>query len=168
MNQLAGSWLLSDNKALCCNINPNPNKHLKPNSDKWQCQKLRYFFHASTAVLGLGLLVVEVSRSNPSTPDSSGRAVGLSQRSLPDNHQHSEERVTSMSPAGFKPVIPARKRPQTHAPDRGSTEIGEVKNNIGYYKYSGDRGSSVVKVLCYKSEGRLFDPSWWHCNFLLT
>jgi len=32
----------------------------------------------------------------------------------------------------------------------------------------GDRGSTVVKVLCYKSEGRWFDPSWcqwifnWH------
>jgi len=24
----------------------------------------------------------------------------------------------------------------------------------------GDRGSTVVKVLCYKSEGRWFDPSW--------
>ena len=24
----------------------------------------------------------------------------------------------------------------------------------------GDRGSIVVKVLCYKSEGRWFDPSW--------
>ena len=33
---------------------------------------------------------------------------------------------------------------------------------------SGDRGSTVVKVVCYKSEGRWFDPSWcqwifhWH------
>jgi len=26
----------------------------------------------------------------------------------------------------------------------------------------GDRGSTVVKVLCYKSEGRWFDPSWCH------
>jgi len=26
------------------------------------------------------------------------------------------------------------------------------------------RGSTVVKVLCYKSEGRLFDPSWCHWN----
>jgi len=32
----------------------------------------------------------------------------------------------------------------------------------------GDRGSTVVKVLCYKSVGRWFDPSWcqwifhWH------
>ena len=25
---------------------------------------------------------------------------------------------------------------------------------------SGDRGSTVVKVLCYKSEGHWFDPSW--------
>ena len=24
----------------------------------------------------------------------------------------------------------------------------------------GDRGSPVAKVLCYKSEGRWFDPSW--------
>ena len=26
--------------------------------------------------------------------------------------------------------------------------------------YYGDRGSTVVKVLCYKSEGCWFDPSW--------
>ena len=32
----------------------------------------------------------------------------------------------------------------------------------------GDRGSAVVKVLCYKSEGRWFDPSWCHWNFSLT
>ena len=25
---------------------------------------------------------------------------------------------------------------------------------------AGDRGSTAVKVLCYKSEGRWFDPSW--------
>jgi len=32
----------------------------------------------------------------------------------------------------------------------------------------GDHGSTVVKVLCYKSEGRWFDPRWCHWNFLLT
>ena len=32
----------------------------------------------------------------------------------------------------------------------------------------GDRGSTVVKVLRYKSEGRWFDPSWCHWNFSLT
>ena len=28
--------------------------------------------------------------------------------------------------------------------------------------------STVVKVLCYKWEGRLFDPSWCLCNFSFT
>ena len=32
----------------------------------------------------------------------------------------------------------------------------------------GDRGSTVVKALYYKSEGRWFDPSWCHLNFSLT
>jgi len=31
-----------------------------------------------------------------------------------------------------------------------------------------NRGGTVVKVLCYKSEGRWFDPSWCHWNFSLT
>ena len=31
-----------------------------------------------------------------------------------------------------------------------------------------DNRSTVVKVLCYKSEGRWFDPSWCHWNFPLT
>ena len=31
-----------------------------------------------------------------------------------------------------------------------------------------DRGSTVVKVLYHKSEGRWFDPSWCHCNFSFT
>ena len=32
----------------------------------------------------------------------------------------------------------------------------------------GDRGGTVVKVLCYKSEGRWFDPRWCPWNFSLT
>jgi len=32
----------------------------------------------------------------------------------------------------------------------------------------GDRGSAVIKVLCYKSEGRWFDPRWCRWNFSLT
>jgi len=32
----------------------------------------------------------------------------------------------------------------------------------------GDRGSTVVKVLCYKSVGRWLDPNWCHWNFSLT
>ena len=30
---------------------------------------------------------------------------------------------------------------------------------------TGDRGGTVVKELCYKSEGRLFDPRLCHWNF---
>jgi len=36
------------------------------------------------------------------------------------------------------------------------------------FRYVGDRGSAVDKVLCYKSEGHWFDPSWCHGNFSLT
>jgi len=32
----------------------------------------------------------------------------------------------------------------------------------------GDRGSTVVKVLCYKSEGRYIDSRWCHLNVSLT
>jgi len=31
--------------------------------------------------------------------------------------------------------------------------------------FTRDRGSTVVKVLCYKSEGRWFDPSWYQWIF---
>ena len=35
------------------------------------------------------------------------------------------------------------------------------------YNFLGDRGSTVVKVLCYKSEGRWFDSRWCR-NFSLA
>ena len=31
-----------------------------------------------------------------------------------------------------------------------------------------ESGGTMVKVLCYKSEGRWFEPSWYHWNFSLT
>ena len=33
---------------------------------------------------------------------------------------------------------------------------------------TGDRGSTVVKALCYKSEFGWFDSRWCHWNFPLT
>ena len=42
------------------------------------------------------------------------------------------------------------------------------KNNITIHNKKEDRDSTVVKVLCYKSEGRWFDPSWCQWNFSLT
>ena len=32
----------------------------------------------------------------------------------------------------------------------------------------GDRDSTMVMMLCYKSKGRWFDPRWCHWNFSLT
>ena len=37
----------------------------------------------------------------------------------------------------------------------------------GLHADYGDRDSTVVKVLCYKSEGRWFDLSWCHWNFFI-
>ena len=39
---------------------------------------------------------------------------------------------------------------------------------ICFHAHLGYRGSTVVKVLCYKSEGRCFDPSWCYWNFSFT
>ena len=36
-----------------------------------------------------------------------------------------------------------------------------------FYMKEGDRSNTVVKVLCYKSEGRRFDSRWCHWNFSL-
>ena len=50
-----------------------------------------------------------------------------------------------------------------------TTDCTSSKN---YYTVSiytkGDRGDTVVKVLCYKSEGRWFDPRLCPWNFSLT
>jgi len=39
---------------------------------------------------------------------------------------------------------------------------------ITLYIFEGDSGSTAIKVLCYKSEGRWFDSIWCHWNFSLT
>jgi hypothetical protein len=43
-----------------------------------------------------------------------------------------------------------------------------VKYNMIFYAKIEDRGGTVVKVLCYKSEGRWFDCRWCQWNFSLT
>jgi len=46
-----------------------------------------------------------------------------------------------------------------------SCTVSENVKYVGCYPNNGDRGGTVVNVLCYKSEGRWFDPSWCHWNF---
>jgi len=43
-----------------------------------------------------------------------------------------------------------------------------VVDNQTFMGMLGTAVAQVVKVLCYKSEGRSFDPSWCHWNFSLT
>ena len=46
--------------------------------------------------------------------------------------------------------------------------LGALMYSLLLSDYKRDRGGAVVKVLCYKSEGRWFDPIWCHWNFSLT
>jgi len=44
-------------------------------------------------------------------------------------------------------------------------QINNMETFIQAVVTKGDRGSTVVKALCYKSEGRWFDSSW--CQWIL-
>ena len=89
-----------------------------------------FFFHGSTALVGLDLEIVEVSRSHSDTPHSVG-LLWTSDRPLRRDlyltTHSSHKRQTSMPAAGFEPAIPACERLQTHALDRAATGIGKAK-----------------------------------------
>ena len=82
------------------------------------------FFHASTALVGQGLLIVEVSRSHSDTRCSVG-LLWTSDRPVAGTSawQHTTLTTdkTSMSPAGFEPTLAARERSQSHALDLAAT-----------------------------------------------
>jgi hypothetical protein len=90
--------------------------------------ELFLFFPSMTQqpLVGLGLLIVEASRSHSDTQHS----VGLPWTSDPPLRRdlyltthNTHKRQTSMPPVGFEPTIPASERPQTHALDRAASEI---------------------------------------------
>jgi len=74
------------------------------------------------------------------------------------NTQHTSRQDAIIAIKLYMDTYFGRKRPSS----------GQLRIILRYSKNSGDRGSTVVKVLCYKSEGRWFDPSWCHWNFSLT
>ena len=79
-----------------------------------------FFFHGCVALMGLGLLIVEVSRSH---------AVGLSWKSdwnvaQTSTWQHTKLTRDIHAPAGFETAIPAIQQPQTHALHGAATAIG--------------------------------------------
>jgi hypothetical protein len=84
-------------------------------------------FYVSTALVGLDLLIVEVSRSH-SHASHSAWLLWMSDQPYAEasTWQHTtliRDRYP-MPPAGFEPANPAIERPQTHTLDRAATEIG--------------------------------------------
>jgi len=79
---------------------------------------------AQQSPVGQGLLIIEASRSHSDTLHSI-RVISPTQRPLPDNKQHSQEKK-SMPTAGFEPEIPASEEPQTHALERSATGTGRA------------------------------------------
>jgi len=55
------------------------------------------------------------------------------------------------------------------APDCNEVNVSRklclLRDNYSNNRVRVDRNSTVVKVLCYKSEGRCFDPSWCNWSF---
>jgi hypothetical protein len=62
--------------------------------------------------------------------------------------------------------------PYPKQPSQNTMRIVLDRHQSDIYMYNkplwGDRGDTVVKVLCYKSEGRWFDSRWCHWNSSLT
>ena len=82
---------------------------------------------AQRPLVGQGLLIIQTSRSHSDKPYLLG--LPLVERSaqrlnlyLTTHNIH--KRQTSMVLAGFEPANPGSERPQTHALDRATTEIG--------------------------------------------
>jgi hypothetical protein len=99
---------------------------------------LLLFCHVSAVLFGLSLLY-EIPRLHSQTHHtplaSSGGVISPSQRPLPDNTQHSQEKI-SMLTSGFEPSIPACERPQTHASDRAATGIDMYATVSSSYCYA--------------------------------
>jgi hypothetical protein len=81
---------------------------------------LTFFPHGSTVVVGLGLLIVEVSRSHSDTPHLVG-VLWKGRRDLFLTTHDTHKKRSSMPPAGPEPAVPVSERPQTHTLDRTAT-----------------------------------------------
>jgi len=80
-------------------------------------------------LMGLGLHVIKVLRSNTDAPQSAGllwtRYRAVAENSFSQHNPHM--RQASKTPAGFKPTIPAIERPQNGTLDRAAKGIGTTK-----------------------------------------
>ena len=119
---------------------PHPQVHKLKDHTESLCKSLT----CSTALVGLGLLIVEVSTRQLYTAHS----VGLfctSDRPVPETATFTTHKIhkrqTSMLPAGFEPAIAASYVPQTHAL-RAATKIGELTQLTPYGAHSPSSCSS--------------------------
>jgi hypothetical protein len=114
-------------------------------------------FHGSTTLVGIRLLIVEVTRSHSNTPHS----VGLHWTSdgpvaETSTWQHTmRKRQTFMPPAGFEPAILLGERPQTHSVDRAATGLGEKIIRIGKCELSKSKLRNFLQAPVNSS---LFQP----------
>ena len=61
-------------------------------------------------------------------------------------------------------IIDCSQHPATDSLLLQTNPVHTLKLQLRWLRtWKGDRGSTVVKVLRYKSEGRWFDPSWSWC-----
>ena len=97
-----------------------------------------HVFYGWTALVGLGLLFVEVSISHQIRHSAFGRTLWTSNGSVAEiplpATQNTHTRQTLMPPAGFEPAIPACEEPQTHALHRAATAT--IYTHIIVYKSS--------------------------------
>jgi hypothetical protein len=106
-----------------------PLRYLHDDVSNW----LSYFVyvHSLTAPVGLGLLMVEISKSHSRTSHAI-RLLWTSDQPVAETSiwlTHStHNRQTSMPQAEFEPAIPGSERPQTHALDRAATAHSTYDN----------------------------------------
>jgi hypothetical protein len=80
--------------------------------------------NGTTALVGVGLLIIDASRSHSVRHTTLGRSPldgrSARRRDLYLTTQNTHKRHMSMPPVGFEPKIPTSKRPQTHALNRAA------------------------------------------------
>jgi hypothetical protein len=108
--------------------------------------------------LGLGHLIVEVSRSHPDTPHSVWLPWKSDQPVVDaSTWQHQHNRMTSMPTAGFEFAIPARERPQTQALECAAAGIGGYWELGRFHPFTGP-GKDRVPIL--QEAGWTPEPVW--------
>jgi hypothetical protein len=93
------------------------------------CWTLLFLSMSQQTVLSHALLIIETARSLSDTHTHSLGRTPLDEwlprsRDLYLTTNNTHKRQTSMRSAGFEPVVPVSKRPQTHSLDRAATGIG--------------------------------------------